>query len=176
MKKFIALALVIVSVFALASTALAAYSTMYINCPVGETVRLRSSPSTSGTVLINIPRGTAVQAESYNSTWHRVSYNGYNGYMMSSFLSSSRPAGQDTPWLLRYGTKLLSTSSGDNSYIRVLQQDLMSLGYDLSPYYADGYYGIKTKEAVMDFQRYAGLSADGICGDKTKEALYNEIF
>lgn len=175
MKKFIALVLVLVSIFSLASTAMAAYSTMYINCDKGETVRLRNEPSTKGTVLINIPRGTAVQAEKYNSSWHKVSYSGYNGYMMSSFLSSTPPIDEDSPWFQRYGTKNLSTSSGDNAYIKVLQKDLMTLGYDLSPYYDDGYYGQKTKTAVMDFQRAHGLTADGICGNATKEALYFAI-
>lgn len=86
-KRLMALALIIVSVFAVTSIAHAEYNTMYVNCDEGETVRLRATASTSGTILVNIPRGTAVQAEYYNSTWHRVNYGSYSGFMMSSFLS-----------------------------------------------------------------------------------------
>lgn len=89
LKRFLALALVIVSVLSIAVPAFAA--TMYVNCPEGETVRIRKTPSTSGRILANLPRGTKVDATSYNSTWHSVSYNGMDGYMMSSFLSSTKP-------------------------------------------------------------------------------------
>ena len=64
--------------FSMVVSAQAAYSTMYVNCDVGETVRLRASASSTGTILTNIPRGTAVQAEYYNSSWHRVTYGNYN--------------------------------------------------------------------------------------------------
>ena len=86
-RKLITLILAVVSVLAVATTALAAYSTMYVNCPLGETVRLRKTASSSGVILANISRGTAVQAEPYNSNWHKVKYNNQTGYMMSSFLS-----------------------------------------------------------------------------------------
>lgn len=51
------------------------------------------------------------------------------------------------------------------------QQDLIQLGYDLSPYGADGKFGAKTEEAVKQFQTSVGLKADGIVGPKTWEAL-----
>jgi Bacterial SH3 domain. len=89
--KIIALVLAITCLMAIAAPALAAFSTMYVNCPVGQTVRLRATASTSGTTLTNIPRGTAVQAEYYNSSWHKVKYGSYTGYMMSSFLSTTKP-------------------------------------------------------------------------------------
>jgi len=109
-KKILALALVVISVFSVVVTAMAVYSTMYVdgNVGVGSTVRLRKTPSTSGTILTNIPYGTAVQAEYYNSTWHKVIWTNpsgttYNGYMMSSYLSTSVPSG--LPWIQYYGTE-----------------------------------------------------------------------
>ena len=51
------------------------------------------------------------------------------------------------------------------------QQDLIKLGYDLSPYGADGKFGAKTEAAVKAFQGKAGLNQDGIAGKKTWEAL-----
>lgn len=58
------------------------------------------------------------------------------------------------------------------------QQDLIQLGYDLSPYGADGKFGAKTEKAVKDFQSThtdpttgKQLKADGIVGPATLAAL-----
>jgi len=56
-------------------------------------------------------------------------------------------------------------------YVVECQEDLLKLGYDLSPYGADGKYGNKTAAAVKQFQKDSGLVADGICGPKTWAAL-----
>lgn len=60
-------------------------------------------------------------------------------------------------------------SSGE--YVTLLQTKLIQLGYDLSPYGADGKYGAKTENAVKAFQKDHGLVADGITGPRTWEAL-----
>lgn len=51
------------------------------------------------------------------------------------------------------------------------QTDLIRLGYDLSPYGADGKFGAKTETAVKQFQKDNGLKADGIVGAATWAAL-----
>jgi peptidoglycan hydrolase-like protein with peptidoglycan-binding domain len=53
--------------------------------------------------------------------------------------------------------------------IRYLQQQLKDKGF----YYGviDGVYGSQTTQAVRDFQRAAGLPADGIAGTQTRLAL-----
>ena len=48
---------------------------------------------------------------------------------------------------------------------------LIQLGYDLSPYGADGKYGDTTIREVKKFQTASGLTADGICGQMTWAAL-----
>ena len=58
-------------------------------------------------------------------------------------------------------------------YVTLLQTKLIQLGYDLSPYGADGSFGNKTLEAVKKFQSDMGLNADGVVGEKTWEALDN---
>lgn len=68
---------------------------------------------------------------------------------------------------------------GDSGpYVVECQNDLISLGYDLAPYGADGKYGTKTMNAVKSFQSTHvdpatgnKLVADGICGQKTWAAL-----
>ena len=61
-------------------------------------------------------------------------------------------------------------STGD--WVVLCQEDLLTLGYDLSPYGADGKYGNKTVQAVKKFQTdYDIKPYDGICGQKTWNGL-----
>ncbi|WP_129600834.1 M14 family metallopeptidase [Anaerophilus nitritogenes] len=50
-----------------------------------------------------------------------------------------------------------------------IQALLKKIGYDPGP--IDGIFGIKTEEAVKNFQKNNGLTSDGIIGPKTYEAL-----
>ena len=54
--------------------------------------------------------------------------------------------------------------------VKALQE--MFAAYDLKTLTADGYFGRKTKEAVIWFQQNWGLQADGIIGKQTWAALY----
>lgn len=68
------------------------------------------------------------------------------------------------------GSRLLKKGmSGDD--VKVLQELLLKLGYDLGSYGADGEFGAATEKAVMAFQRRNNLTADGKYGDKTHAAL-----
>lgn len=49
--------------------------------------------------------------------------------------------------------------------VKKLQQALSDKGYDIGS--IDGIYGVKTKEAVIKFQRDNGLKVDGIAGPET---------
>ena len=53
--------------------------------------------------------------------------------------------------------------------VKTLQQRLIALGYLSGS--ADGKFGKMTKQAVVAFQKAAGLSADGLAGKKTLQAL-----
>jgi hypothetical protein len=56
--------------------------------------------------------------------------------------------------------------------VTVLQQELIDLGYDLSPWGADGDFGNQTYNAVVAFQQTRGLSpADGVPGPETRAAM-----
>lgn len=67
------------------------------------------------------------------------------------------------------GAHALSKYGSTGGEVTQIQQRLRELGYD--PGTADGIYGIRTKNAVILFQRDYGLDDDGIAGPKTLEAL-----
>ena len=69
------------------------------------------------------------------------------------------------PKTLRRGDK--------GSEVKGLQTKLMTLGYPLPKYGADGDFGKETEAAVKAFQQDNGLAADGVVGKKTHEALEN---
>lgn len=56
--------------------------------------------------------------------------------------------------------------SGEN--VRLLQQALDALGYQLNQYGVDGNFGTETLNALKRFQRDMGITADGVVGPDTK--------
>lgn len=66
--------------------------------------------------------------------------------------------------------------SKSNKGIRNIQNSLIVLGYDIGPYGADGIYGNKTKEALINFQKDSGLEQNGKIDLLTIHQLKNKIF
>lgn len=60
--------------------------TMMVNCPDGETVRLREKPSTNAATICKVPSGDIVQGADYDLEWSRVDYDGRSGFMMNKYL------------------------------------------------------------------------------------------
>ena len=78
--------------------------------------------------------------------------------------SGNTPSSSDT--LLKYGVK-------NSDAVRALQNNLKSLGYYNGS--VTGNFGRLTKEAVYNFQKSNGLSADGIAGSKTLSAIQKKL-
>lgn len=90
--------------------------------------------------------------------------------------SNSDDGGDTSSWQARYGTSTLKASNSFNAYVKNMQADLISLGYDLGTAGADGYFGAATTAAVKAFQTGKGLVSDGLVGNATKQALYSAIY
>jgi len=61
--------------------------TMEVDHPDRTFVNLRNAPSQkTGKVLVKVPHGADVTVLSYGSTWTKVRYKGYTGYMMTRYL------------------------------------------------------------------------------------------
>ena len=61
-----------------------------------------------------------------------------------------------------------SSTSKNISYIKILQNILISQGYELQ---SNGVFDENTKQAVIDYQSSAGLKKDGIVGANTWKSL-----
>ena len=68
-------------------------------------------------------------------------------------------------------TKPTLRKGASGPYVTECQEDLLKLGYDLSPFGSDGKYGNTTIREVKKFQTASGLTAYGICGPMTWAAL-----
>ena len=78
-----------------------------------------------------------------------------------SALVNKVPGASKNRSTLSYGVK--------GEEVKRLQLSLKQAGFFVGP--ATGYFGKKTKQAVLKFQRSRGLSADGIVGIQTRRAL-----
>ena len=72
------------------------------------------------------------------------------------------------------GLPLLRRGSRGDA-VKAAQYLLLCRGLKLPKYGADGDYGQETEDAVKEFQRLAGLEADGECGALTWAALTKEV-
>lgn len=72
------------------------------------------------------------------------------------------------------GDRILKNGS-EGEDVKVLQEYLITLGYDLGKWGADGDYGDATELAVMRFQRDNGLDDDGDYGPITHKKLMEVI-
>lgn len=67
--------------------------------------------------------------------------------------------------------KCIIRSGSSGEITRWIQKKLISLGYPLPKYGADGSYGSEMQNALTNFQKAHGLSTDGVVGHSTWKAL-----
>lgn len=111
-----------------------------------------------------------IDTRDYKSFWYgqacaaRTTFGTYSNTTSSG--STTATANQSS-YILSLG------SSG--SKVKELQQNLIKLGYSCGTLGADGSYGAGTANAVKEFQKKNGLSADGIAGYQTLTAIKNKV-
>lgn len=98
------------------------------------------------------------------TSWYRLPFIDYGE---NAFTGSS---GNEAPVETALGSRLLRNGS-EGSDVCALQELLLSLGYALPRYGADGHFGSETEAAVRAFQADAGLEVDGKYGEKSHDAL-----
>ena len=105
------------------------------------------------------------------STWYRIK-NVYNGVKKLAELTAENLTFDEVEPI--YPSLLKEGMSGD--YIKTLQYYLNIVAYfypQIPNIDVDGYFGPKTREAVIAFQEMFGLVPDGIVGRDTWKALSN---
>lgn len=105
------------------------------------------------------------------STWYRIK-NVYNGVKKLAELTAENLTFDEVEPI--YPSLLKEGMSGD--YIKTLQYYLNIVAYfypQIPNINVDGYFGPKTREAVIAFQEMFGLVPDGIVGRDTWKALSN---
>ena len=158
----------------------------YVNTPVGETVNVRKSASTSSAIVGRLSRGTRVNADfSSSGFWHITSP--LTGYIMDDFLgdteidsgSSGNPSHPYDAYSA-YGpsTQVLRRGS-QGTAVYNLQISLNALAFLMSDdghpdSCIDGIFGANTEGAVLDYQADRGLGVDGVVGKLTKERLWED--
>lgn len=93
------------------------------------------------------------------------------------------PISQTTTWVhfdKRFGKPACSTGGFPqlkrgslSNYVLIAQDDLNTLGYRTGG--LDGIFGSATRNAVIAYQRYRGLAADGIVGCNTWRSLQENV-
>ena len=149
----------------------------------------------AGDVLLNHRNHTAMMVDKYNLVQARINELG----TVTGGQTGDQNGGEiavrsyyNFPWdcVLRYrehegeekaaeeivqlrGLPLLRRGSRGDT-VKAAQYLLLCRGLKLPKYGADGDYGQETEDAVKEFQRFAGLEADGECGALTWAALTKE--
>ena len=104
---------------------------------------------------------THIDTRDYKSFWYGQSQAKRTTFGGSKPITTvpipSKPVVQENPTQLAFGAMGEATKQ--------LQEDLNSLGFDCGD--ADGIFGTKTKEQVIEFQRKYGLEDDGVAGPLT---------
>ena len=101
MRRSVSLLLAVMMALAVLAAALPACAaekkdeakTYYVACKNGGDLNLRDTPSKNGHALVKVPYGTklSIVKLSKDKQWGSCSYNGFNGWVMMSFLSEKAP-------------------------------------------------------------------------------------
>ena len=131
----------------------------------GQVVHARSS---EGNTMSGDQSGNEIRCQSYwNYPWTHVLR--LPESVTASSGASAIQGGTDSGSSAVVSTLLRKGSKGAN--VKELQENLMSLGYSMPRYGADGDFGTETYEAVKKFQRDNKLEVDGVVGKNTREAI-----
>lgn len=126
---------------------------------------LRGGPSLTAYPIMNLSAGQGLRVKAIVGEWYYVVVNDQGGYVHRSYLSMTESSTASGASLLKLGM--------EGAEVKKLQQALYKRGF-LEKEYITGSYGAKTRTAVLEYQKTAGLSsADGIAGKETLSSIYD---
>ena len=141
---------------------------------VSDWLNIRSSPSTSGSVVVQVADGQKMYIIGTSGDWYKVTFtlDGeiYTGYAHSDYVTVSAISQKES---CPYTEPTATVKDGDSgTSVKWVQWYLYKLGY-LSASDVDGDFGPTTLSAVKKFQSDKSLTVDGLVGSGTRTALKN---
>ena len=121
-----------------------------------------NTSSASGVVA----NGGAVAKKKYKRSYARLAGFGRPDYGTTI----TTPVSPSTLTTYKLGDRTMEKGD-EGSDVKEMQQNLITLGYDLGSYGADGEFGSATEKAVRAFQQAEGLEVDGKFGSKSLAAM-----
>ena len=122
-----------------------------------------------------VRRNTYAVTSSYVAGFGRPNWSVVSTQNAQTPVSAPTTTPQEPVKLVKYCTitmKLPVIEYGDASvYVKIMQNLLISKGFNCGWYGADGEYGQQTKIALFQFQQKNGLETDNICGQATWKKL-----
>lgn len=104
-----------------------------------------------------------VKSRLYERGWNRWGW-------MTKYFNYDGAGSVPVPEVPELGHRTLAMGdTGDD--VKVLQESLIALGYSCGKWGADGEFGKATRNAVLAFQKDAGLDANGVVGPETVATL-----
>ena len=119
-------------------------------------------------------KGTKYTDQSYYLGAGDILVTKTSGHTVVVLDNGSKYEGSVQPKEYALGERLLKNGA-EGADVKLMQEYLIGLGYDLGEWGADGDYGDCTELAVMEFQRSCGLEDDGDYGPLTHAALMEAI-
>ena len=119
------LLLSLLAVLALAATAAAADIATGAGVTTGSSLRLRSEPSTSSSVITMLDEDVTVALQDGSvDGWYRISYNGKTGYVSSDYLAVDKDNVFTTYGRVNSdGVNVRSGASTDSSVLATIEED-----------------------------------------------------
>ncbi|MDR1619058.1 MAG: SH3 domain-containing protein [Clostridiales bacterium] len=128
-----------------------------------DDVKLRGGPGANAYVVARLAASQGVKVKQMLGDWYFVVANDNVGYVHRDYLLMTKATNTSSS-LLRVGM--------EGQEVKRVQAELSRRGF-LPTADATGTYGSKTRDAVREFQKAAGLAADGTAGAQTLSLLYD---
>lgn len=157
-------------------------ATMYVVLKdPSSTLNIRRSASASSAILGTLRYGASVTVTGSSGSWSAITAGGISGYVMSSYLSATKPGGSSTPTAAPTPQPTQKPESSSSGYatlrygdtgeaVKALQRKLRDLGYFTGN--IGGNYLTLTETAVKAFQSAHGLTADGVATPAVQQAIF----
>ena len=141
----------LLTALALAATAMAADIATGAGCTTGSSLRLRSEPSTSSSVVTTLDKSVAVAIlDDSVDGWYKIAYNGSTGYVSADYLNVDKDNVFTTYGRINTsGVNVRSGASTDSSVLATIAEDAIVTVNGL----VDGWYDVTCEYGTEGFIR-----------------------